>query len=76
MIGATGDGAHFRQKRGKRPDCCRFSGSPVTESEDTADRRIHGCDQEGQFHLFLSDNRREGKRPPHVFEPCFGLIEG
>jgi len=75
MIGATNDGAHFGQKRSQRPDCSRFSGSPVTESQDTADRRIHGCDQEGQFHIFLSDNRREGKRPPHMSEPQFGSVE-
>ena len=76
MIGATDDGAHFGQKRGQRSHRRRFPGSPVAKSQDAADRRIHGCDQEGQFHLFLSDNRREGKRPPHMSEPYFGLVEG
>jgi hypothetical protein len=76
MIGATNDSSHFRQKRGQRSYRRRFSGSPVTECKDAADRRVHGCDQEGQFHLFLSDNRREGKRPPHLPKPYSGLIEG
>ena len=76
MIGAADDGPHFGQKRGQRPHRRRFSGSPVAESEHAADRRIHGCDQEGRFHVFLSDDRREGKRPPHMPEPYFELAEG
>ena len=51
MIGATNDGAHLGQKRGERPNSGGFSRSPVAESEDAADRCVHRCDHEGQFHL-------------------------
>ena len=59
-----------------RADRSRFSRSPIAEGQNAADRGIDGGDQEGDLHALLTDNRRKWKRPAHVSEPYFGLVEG
>jgi hypothetical protein len=65
-IAAANNRRDLWKQRAQCSDRRRLSGAAITEHEDTTHARIDGRDQNGQFHVILTDNRRKRKGCAHA----------
>ena len=61
MVGAAGDHPHRWQKGRKGADGGGLAGAAVAEHQPAPHRWVHGGDQQGERHLLLPGNGREGE---------------
>ena len=65
---ATHHGAHFGQQSSQGPHGRGFASAAITEHQNAPDAGVDGCQHDGQFHVVLANDGREGEGQRHLVQ--------